>query len=59
MSTNTPDTPLRAAARLVVAMDTGAITLPPDMAKSIRDAVANAAPKCTPEQIANNECPTA
>ncbi len=57
MSQNTPDTPLRVAARLIVAMDDGTVTLPPDMAKGIRDAVANAAPNCTPAQIANGECP--
>jgi len=38
-------------------MDAGTVALPSDMATSIRDAVANAAPNCTPAQIANGECP--
>lgn len=50
---------LRAMARAIVEADKGLSTLPAPALAAMRDAVANAAPHCTPEQIANNECPTA
>lgn len=51
--------PLRAAALVLVEVNAGRATIPPDVERGLRDAVAAAAPGCTPEQIANNECPTA
>jgi hypothetical protein len=50
---------LRLLASLIVESDAGRATIPDDAMKRIREVVANAAPNCTPEQIANGECPKA
>jgi len=53
------DPVLLAAARAVAEADAGRATIPAVVLENLRVAVANAAPHCTPEQIANGECPTA
>lgn len=54
--TDTEKEAVRAMARAIVEADAGSTTLPAPALAAMRDAVANAAPHCTPEQIANNEC---
>lgn len=54
--TDTEKEAVRAMARAIVAADAGTTTLPEAALSAMRDAVKAAAPHCTPEQIANNEC---
>ena len=57
MSDTAPNLPVRAAAEAILAVEDGRASLPPAVLTKMREAVANAAPNCTPAQIANGECP--
>ena len=57
--TDTEKNAIRAMACAIVDADAGKSSLPPLVIAAMRGVVAQAVPHCTPEQIANKECPTA
>jgi hypothetical protein len=48
---------LREAARTLVACETGKAHVPTAILDAARSVLAYLAPNCTPEQVANGECP--